>query len=151
MTRAAELIAEARRRGVEVVLQPGGIIEVYPISRLEPAFLDLLRRHRDEIRSYLEAGWPCSECGGSSGHTVRCPKGPGPAGAPDRDDVFRLAVLLEWPEVRIGRKTVTARRAAWESFLRRATAEERLAAFEALERYEASWREHAPTAAEAVR
>lgn len=90
----------------------------------------------------------CTECGGGSGHTIRCPKGPGPADAPTPADVLGAAAALEWPELRAGRYFVAGNRASWVAAVRLPRPERLRALFEALEEYERRWRAEAPTLVE---
>ncbi len=144
---AAALVAEARRRGLELYLD-GERLKARPSSRLDEAFRDTLKRHREEIRAYLASGWPCSSCGGYSGHALACPHGPGPTDGPSPEDLLAVAATLEWPELRVGRYFIAGKRAAWEAFARVPRPEKLVVALEALERFEATWRAGAPTPAE---
>jgi len=111
--------------------------------------------HADFSGTKSREGGPlgCADCGGLSGHTIRCPQGPGPAEAPTFEELWAVVSALEYPELAItipGRDRpveVPGRALAWAGFLRWAARRSAaaLATFEALEAFEASWRAQAPT------
>jgi hypothetical protein len=100
----------------------------------------------------------CSSCGGVSGHTVRCPHGPGPAPAPTFAELWAVVAALEFPAMEVplpGRERpvqVPGRRLPWRGFLEWAARrpEAAVAVWTALEAYEQRWRAEAPTPAEVV-
>ncbi len=95
---------------------------------------------------------PCTECRGVAGHTIRCPHGPGPATAPSVAELMMAAGALEWPAlaVRVPDRdrpiVVGGARRAWAAFMRwcEIRPSYALAAWDALERFEAAWRAEAP-------
>lgn len=154
---AAELYAEAERRGLLLRLEGEQLIATIP-EGTDPAFVALLRQNRDVLIAYLRAGWPCGECGGRLGHAVRCSEGPGPAQGPSEGDILAGARLLEWPRIAVllpGRNrpvVIAPSEASWRAMARWVARQPEAgrALFEALAAFEASWRAEAPTAEEAA-
>jgi hypothetical protein len=111
--------------------------------------------HADFSGTKSREGGPlgCADCGGLSGHTIRCPQGPGPAEAPTFEELWAVVSALEYPELAVripGRDRpveVPSRPLAWRGFLRWASRRPAaaLATCECLEAFERAWRAEAPT------